>query len=551
VIAVLLALIVASGVSRTTTVSQGATIRGRVTDRDTGQPLPRFRVSVSRQPVLDENSQTLSTALSDSNGRYELTGVPPGAYVLTARPPQFVSTHLAQAYGHDEPLLMAGAQRIRTIELKPNDALEADFTIRRSLAIEGRIATADGDPLAGVLVSLERLERGVARKRLETDDRGFFRHFGLPPGRYRLCVEPAPPVKDPRPLAAQPTVRENLLITCYPAESDPAQAKAIELTAADARNVDIVMRGGRRFTISGELHDSAGGPLDAGDVSFVEENARPRRSLRVQRMRPGRFVVNDVEPGTYALRVEVAADGTTGRPRESAALELVVENDNIGGIVVRTRRPATVAGLVTFEGGAPEAGLDRMLVKVQRDVDSTVRPVRENLTFELAGTPDPVRLGLSDFPSGWIVKSILYHGRDVSDEAVVLDSSDDPRAIEIVLTNRVAYVAGNVAGVAKGRMVVILAFRAEKMGLAARPDASGGSSLPVAASAPADEKSAFKIGPLAPGDYFVAAVDRDEWFDASLENRSAAIDKVLPRAERVVLREGEQRSVALGLVVVK
>ena len=63
----------------------GATIRGRVTDRDSGQPLPRFRVSVSRQPVLDENSQTLATALSDSNGRYELPGVPPGAYVLTVQ----------------------------------------------------------------------------------------------------------------------------------------------------------------------------------------------------------------------------------------------------------------------------------------------------------------------------------------------------------------------------------------------------------------------------------------------------------------------------------
>ena len=50
-------------------------------------------------------------------------------------------------------------------------------------------------------------------------------------------------------------MRENLLTTCYPAESEPAQAKAIELTTADARNVDIVMRGSRRFTISGELRD--------------------------------------------------------------------------------------------------------------------------------------------------------------------------------------------------------------------------------------------------------------------------------------------------------
>ena len=532
-----------------------AIIRGRVTDRESGQPLPRFRVSVSKQPVVDENSMALSTAITDSNGQYELS-VSPGAYFITARPPEFVSTHLAQVYGHDEPVPMSGAVRLRATELKLNDRLDANIAVRRSLAIEGRVATEDGDPLAGVLVSLERVDRRATRPGLETDDRGFYRHFGLPPGTYRLCVAPAPPPPAKGPM--QPVASTHLLPTCYPAESNPASAKAVELTNADARNVDIVIGTTRRFTVSGELQDSAGGPLDTGAVSFVEENARPRRSLQVQRARPGQFIVDGVEPGTYALSVDVAADASIGRPREYAATEIVVGNENVAGVVVRTRRPATVAGVVSFEGSPPESGTDRMAVTIQKEPVAGMeaspmssRPVRENLTFDLAAMPEPARLGLNHTPPGWIVKSILYHGRDVTDEPVVLENSNDPRAIEIVVTNRVVYITGGAAGAPKGRPVVVLAFRADRVGLAARPDASGGSSLPVAASAPADEKGTFTVGPLAPGEYLVAAVDRDEWFDASLDNRSGAIDRILPRAERVMVREGEQPSIALRIVTVK
>ena len=532
-----------------------ATIRGRVTDRENGQPLPRFRVSVSKQPVVDDTSPTIATATTGANGEYELTAVPAGAYLITARPPPFVSTHLAQAYGDDDPLAMSGTRRIRLAELKPNASFEAHFALRRSLAIEGRIATADGDPLAGVLVSLERLDRRASREPLETDDRGFYRHFGLPPGRYRLCVAPAPP--GALGGVSQAAARD-LVTTCYPAESDPAHPDAIVLAGADVGSADLVMKSARRLTVNGELRDSGGGPLDAGELSFVEENARPRRSLPVQRMGSGRFAIERVEPGTYALRIDVAGDAASGRPREYASMQVVVQNEDVGGIVLRARRSEAVAGVLTFEGDAPKTATG-MAVAVMKDPGSSgetsalfaSRPVRENLTFDLPAMSEPARLGLNHTPPGWIVKSILHHGRDVTDEPVVLESSGGARALEIVLTNRVVFITGTAAAVHRTRPIVVLAFRADKIGIGERPDASGGSSLPVSASALADEKGAFTVGPLAPGEYLVAAADRDEWFDASVENRSAAVGRVLTGAERVMVREGQQPSVSLRTMAVK
>jgi hypothetical protein len=85
----------------------GGTMRGRITDRETGQRLPRFRVSISRQPLRSENVRPIDTAVTDTTGAYELTNVQAGLYLVTARPPEYVATHLAQIHGFEEPMLLA------------------------------------------------------------------------------------------------------------------------------------------------------------------------------------------------------------------------------------------------------------------------------------------------------------------------------------------------------------------------------------------------------------------------------------------------------------
>ena len=525
-----------------------ATIKGRVTERDSGQPLSRFRVSLSIEPLYSENTRTVDTVLTDTNGAYQFSAVQPGQYLITARPPEYVATHLPQTFGYDNPLPTPGSARLKRVQVRAGDTIDADITVSRSLAIEGRVMTAEGDPLANLNVSVERLDRRADRPAVTTDDRGFYRHYGLPPGRYRVCATPAAP--DP---ATEASGHETAPRACYP-DAAPAGTATIDVTAADARNADIVMRRGVRFTISGTVFDSAGASLAGGEMSCIEERGRSRRSLKVERPHPGNFLIRDIEPGTYVLRADVRPQVAAGlRGHEFAVQEIVVDRSDITGVVLRTRRLAIVSGMVTFEGGAPETGIDRMVVTVQRQSTSDApavtvvasHKVRANSMFELAGTVEPVRLQLSDLPSGWVVKSILYRGRDVAADAVVLEASDDPRAIEITLTNRVAFLTGSVAGAAP-TTVVVLAIRADKVG-----GASSGEAAPVAAAALLDERRGFKLGPLEPGDYYVAAVDRNQWFDVSVRDRSAGIASLIVRAERVAVVEGDQPPMALRVVPVK
>ena len=508
--------------------------------------LPRFRVSLSLEPLSSDASRTIDTVLTDANGVYRFSAVQPGQYLITARPPEHVVTHLPQMFGYDHPMPLATGTRVTSVRIRAGDVIDADIAVSRSLAIEGRVMTAEGDPLGNLTVSIEHLDRRFERPAVMTDDRGFYRHYGLSPGRYRVCATPAAD----RPATAR---RETTIRTCT--DADPARA-AIELTSADVDSADIVMRRERRFTVSGALFDSLGARLDRGEVSFVEAEGSPRRSLKVERPQSGRFLVRDADPGTYVLRVDVRPEPGDGiGRREFAVQEVVVDGSDISNVEVRTGRQAIVYGIVTFEGTAPEAGVDRMVVTARSEpkadpmmtfVES--RKVRENLTFELPGTTEPVRLQLNEAPSGWAVKSILYRGRDIADNTAVLETSDDPRAVEVILTNRVTYLNGRATGGSANRPVVVLAFRIDK---AAPTAASNSEGVPVAATVLVDEKGTFKLGPLEPGDYYVAAVDRDHWFDVSLQNRAAGIANLVARADRVSVIEGDQPPVTIRLLQVK
>ncbi len=317
-----------------------------------------------------------------------------------------------------------------------------------------------------------------------------------------------------------------------------------------------------------------GAPLDRGEVSFVEEDGSTRRSLKIDRLPSGRFRVGDVDPGTYLLHADVWPQPTDGvRGREFAVQQVVVDGADVANVVLRTGRPAIVYGVVTFDGPAPDAGLDRMVVIVHGDATSepmmTVvesrkvranltfelpvtfvesRKVRANLTFELPGTDQPVRLLLTDPPPGWVVKSIRYRGRDVADNSAVLETSDDPRAVEVILTNRVTYLNGRARDAPPNRSVLVLAFKMDKAAPGAVVRADG---VPVAASVLVDDKGTFKLGPLEPGDYYVAAVDRDHWFDVSLQDRAAGIASLIARAERVLVVEGDQPPMTIRVLAIK
>src|SRR5262249_6508450 len=126
---------------------------------------------------------------------YRLTGIPAGQYSVNAF----------------APALIAGDNRFgsqgKSINLNDGETVEGvDLALRTGGAITGRVTDADGQPLVQenvqLYVAVEQ-DRSPAVGQQDrkfpmylpynymmsiTDDRGVYRLFGVPPGRYVIAV---------------------------------------------------------------------------------------------------------------------------------------------------------------------------------------------------------------------------------------------------------------------------------------------------------------------------------------------------------------------------
>ena len=96
------------------TLSSGcAQLDGSVTDGD--KPIPGARVSIIRDPENRYLRYWRSPAVTDQNGRFSITGIPPGTYRLTAR---FEPVPDADPVKSDPQFLTFSERDHKTIELK-------------------------------------------------------------------------------------------------------------------------------------------------------------------------------------------------------------------------------------------------------------------------------------------------------------------------------------------------------------------------------------------------------------------------------------------------
>jgi hypothetical protein len=476
----------------------GGEIRGRVTDKETGHPIARAAVNLVK---FDKDRMDELTTSTDAAGVYRFARLAPGQYDGLVSGGAFRETHQVQS-------LAQAAGQGRWVVLKDGEVRTIDVALRRTHAVAVRIVDEWGDPLSGLPVSVHSAgtgQRGHQGPPRSTDDHGRLRVFGLTPGRYIVCAE-----GDGSGTSASRDSRrgpERLIRTCYPSAADEAEAEAVRVDGSDIAELEIRMRTGRTFTISGRVVDASGAPAAGALLGLARHQGGSVTSSRRSVGEDGRFTLTNVPPGEYAIEASTGGPESPERRRgfEAEFLPIRVEGSDLEDVVVSLKKGADVAGRITLEDPAapfPPERASGLMVQARlagdrlRGAGSTLTAfVRDERRFVLTGTFGRRLLEFANVPRGWYVKSVRYEGNEIIDQPTELKAGTDPSRLEVVLSNRGAVVTGRMVdarGVPFGGARLFL-FRAD--GVQSR-----------VTEALTAKDGTFRVGPVRGGDYFIVAL---------------------------------------------
>lgn len=220
---------------------------------------PVAGASILAFPVnLAGNPQALIASLlrpvtSDADGKFELAGLPPGAYTMIANSPGYVLSE------SDSPAFH-----------RPGETVT--LTLVKGGVITGKVTNSSSDPLVGASVraiKIRELDNKPVRARggvlaefndattailggFKTDDRGIYRIFGLQPGYYQVAAGG----RGEAGFSTGEGAYDSDAPTYFPSSTIDTAAEVLVKAGDEVTGIDIRYRDHRGHSISGHLSGS-------------------------------------------------------------------------------------------------------------------------------------------------------------------------------------------------------------------------------------------------------------------------------------------------------
>jgi Carboxypeptidase regulatory-like domain len=569
-------------------------IVGQVVDATTGRPIAGAIVTIGGVQSAPATGQTVrygnQRVLTTPEGRFLFRDIPRGNVTLSAIKPGYVPGEVGRRRpdGASQPITLADGDRVAdaVIRLWKYAAITGTVIDEAGEPIVGLQIRA----FRRSFVSGRR--RFVLATAARTDDRGIYRLGDLTPGDYvvvssgRQIMVPlavarelqsgSPGVQElgfpvqpgtilsiqlgdtvysagpgnavpPPPTGDRPFVYPTIY---YPAATSAGQATIVTVASGEERAaVDLELRPVPTLRVSGVLTGSDGPATgravrllssDFFDITLMQDTP----ATITDRM--GVFAFPAVPAGQYTLAVlptaRATGPGNTTDQVTWARAPVALGRSDVDGLAIALENGLRISGRLEFDGTRARPDLPAL-----RSVSLIVDPVESITTgsgvgrtsnpdadgeFTTFGVPaGRYLLRIPGSPVGWMFKSAMHNGRDISE--VPFDLQSDLSGVVVTFTDRWTGVGGAVltpqGNPDPNATVVVFSTDATHW-------ANGVSARRVKITRPA-KSGQYGINSLPPGEYFIVALPEDQaadWQDPKFLEAASAI------ASKFTIGDGER-----------
>jgi hypothetical protein len=425
-----------------------ATVAGLVTIG--GKPAPNVTVMLLPHPAY--NSQAAARGSTDEEGRFRLTRIPAGRYSVYPFTPALIS----DSEGPQSRGEMGGI-----VILSDGDSVEGiKIALKRGGVITGRITDANGRPVIEQQVWLQLMGEGDNKQpfyppnnhSLQTDDRGVYRIYGLPAGRYLVGIG----VEPERGVSGGRNGNRYYPLTFHPGVTDQSKATVVELSqGGEVTGVDIILgRVEKGYAATGRIVNAdTGKPL--ADVSYgygVSHSGRVSYSTSGFRSNAkGEFRLEGLLPGSY----KVFATPGEGNEYYSEPTAIEIVDADVRGVEMKVRRGSSISGTLVVEGASNQdisaklAGLFLYVSMLKQEANffGGAR-VKINLdgSFRVSGlSPGKAVFRVNDWErkSGLALLRVERDGLEQS-EGVELSAGEQVSGVKVIFTLSTGIIRGQI-----------------------------------------------------------------------------------------------------------
>lgn len=461
--------------------------------------------TVALQPNSNNSRFELKNVLrtkTDDAGRFRFEKIKAGRYFLGAIAPGYVAPS-DNAYGPQ-------GKAINISEGENADSIE--IALKVGGVITGRVADSQGNPVVSQSVELTRLNEKGKPERLflgpngmfySTDDRGIYRLYGLPAGRYLVSVG-----FEQRPNSITMTMdRVFYPQTYYPDANSEAQAKVVEVSEGnESTGIDITVGGLKRnFDVAGRAtYVETGQPAIGVEIQYGSMNSSGKSigasaSMGERTNSAGEFRLQSILPGKYA----VFAQPEKNDESYSEAVPFEINDADVNGVELKLRRGASISGTAVLEGVADptiSAKLSQLQLSAYVASQELSSPRAGNVTIAANGS-----FRFNGLRAGKAIISISYdsagrgfsiirieRGGALSNDSLDVGAGEQVTGVRVVLGYGTGVVRGQLKTIGVGLPETVRPF------VKARRIDSG---LVIGNEASIDASGLFRMENLPPGEY--------------------------------------------------